>query len=106
MTGIQAGPAVMIYGTRPSRLAVDLAEQTAPLGWAPYRPPGERSASGHIVSLSHPAAAAGQVQAALASQHNIHTSSRAGGIRISLHAYNSSDDIRALAQALATITPR
>ena len=51
-----------------SRLAADLAEQTAPLGWAPYRVPGERSASGHIVSLRHPAAAADGVQAALASQ--------------------------------------
>ena len=88
-----------------SRLAADLAGQTAPLGWAPYRVPGERSASGHIVSLRHPAAAADQVQAALASQHNISTSSRAGGIRVSLHAYNSSDDIRALAQALASVTP-
>jgi selenocysteine lyase/cysteine desulfurase len=46
------------------------------------------------------------VQAALASQHQIHTSSRAGGIRVSLHAYNSSDDIRALAQALASVGPR
>ena len=85
-------------------LAADLAGQTAPLGWAPYRVPGERSASGHIVSLRHPAAAADGVQAALASQHNISTSSRAGGIRVSLHAYNSSDDIRALAQALASVT--
>jgi hypothetical protein len=77
-----------------------------PLGWAPYRAPGDRSASGHIVSLSHPAATAGQVQAALASQHNIHTSSRAGGIRVSLHAYNSSDDIHALTRALASAGPR
>jgi selenocysteine lyase/cysteine desulfurase len=89
-----------------SRLAADLAEQTAPLGWAPYRAPGERSASGHIISLRHPAAAAGQVQAALASQYQINTSSRAGGIRVSLHAYNGSDDIRALAHALASIGPR
>jgi selenocysteine lyase/cysteine desulfurase len=89
-----------------SQLAADLAEQTAPLGWAPYRAPGDRSASGHIVSLSHPAATADQVQAALASQHQIHTSSRAGGIRVSLHAYNSSDDIRALAHALASVAPR
>jgi selenocysteine lyase/cysteine desulfurase len=89
-----------------AQLAADVAEQTAPLGWAPYRAPGERSASGHIVSLRHPAATADDVQAALASQHNINTSSRAGGIRISLHAYNSSDDIRALAKALASVSPR
>jgi len=89
-----------------TRLAADLAEQTAPLGWAPYRAPGERSASGHILSLRHPAAAADQVQAALASQHHINTSSRDGGIRVSLHAYNSSDDIRALTHALASISPR
>ena len=43
------------------------------------------------------------MQAALASQHNISTSSRAGGIRVSLHAYNSSDDIRALSEALESI---
>ena len=88
-----------------SQLAADLAEQTAPLGWAPYRAPGDRSAAGHIVSLRHRAATADDVQAALASQHNIHTSSRAGRIRVSLHAYNSSDDIRALAQALASVSP-
>jgi selenocysteine lyase/cysteine desulfurase len=46
------------------------------------------------------------VQAALASQHNINTSSRAGGIRVSLHVYNSSHDIRALTQALASIGSR
>jgi len=62
--------------------------------------------SGHIISLRHPAAAADEVRAALASQYQINTSSRAGGIRISLHAYNSSDDIRALVQALASVGPR
>jgi selenocysteine lyase/cysteine desulfurase len=89
-----------------SALAAELAEQTAPLGWTPYRAPGDRSASGHIVSLRHPAATAGQVQAALANQHHINTSSRDGGIRVSLHAYNTSDDIRTLTQALASISPR
>ena len=43
---------------------------------------------------------------ALASEHKINTSSRDGGVRVSLHAYNSSDDIHALAQALASISPR
>src|SRR6516162_9541593 len=89
-----------------AQLADDLAEQAAPLGWAPYRAPGDRSASGHIVSLRRPDAAADQVQAALASQHNINTSSRAGGVRVSLHAYNTSEDIRALTHALASINPR
>ena len=88
-----------------SALTADLAEQAAPLGWTPFRAPGERAASGHIISLRHPAAPADQVQAALASQYQINTSSRAGGIRISLHAYNSSDDIRALTQALASVGP-
>jgi selenocysteine lyase/cysteine desulfurase len=89
-----------------SALAADLAEQTAPLGWTPYRAPSDRSASGHIVSLRHPAAVADEVQARLASQHQINTSCRGGGIRVSLHTYNSSNDIRALTQALASIGPR
>ena len=50
-------------------------------------------------------AAAPSLTLASASQHNINTSSRAGCIRVSLHAYNSSDDIRALAQALASVSP-
>jgi selenocysteine lyase/cysteine desulfurase len=88
------------------RLADELVEQTAALGWTPYRAPGEPSASGHIVSLRHPTAAADQVQATLASQYNVNTSSRVGGIRVSLHVYNSSHDIRALARALASVGPR
>jgi selenocysteine lyase/cysteine desulfurase len=87
-------------------LAADLVEQTAPLGWTPYRALADRSASGHIVSLRHPAAVAGDVQATLASEHRIITSSRGGGIRVSLHAYNCADDVRALAGALASAGPR
>lgn len=83
-------------------LAADLVEQAAPLGWEPYRPWGDRSASGHIVSLRHPAASAAEVQRRLAREHGIITSSRSGGVRVSLHAYNSADDVRALAQALAS----
>ncbi len=85
------------------QLAASLTEQTAPLGWAPYRPLSDRSASGHIISLRHPTAAVEAVQAALADEHQIITSSRGGGIRVSLHAYNSEDDVAALAQALDSI---
>jgi selenocysteine lyase/cysteine desulfurase len=87
------------------QLAAALVEQVAPLGWAPYRPLADRSASPHIISLRHPAAAAREVQAALAGEHNIHTSSRGAGIRVSLHAYNCGDDIQALSRALASAGP-
>jgi cysteine desulfurase / selenocysteine lyase len=89
-----------------NRLAANLAERTAPLGWTPYRPLGDRSASGHIVSLRHPDAAVEDVQAMLADEYKIITSSRGGGIRVSLHAYNSDDDVRALTEALASIGRR
>jgi selenocysteine lyase/cysteine desulfurase len=46
-----------------------------------------------------------EVQAALAREHRIHTSSRGGGIRVSLHAYNCGDDVLALSDALASIGP-
>jgi cysteine desulfurase / selenocysteine lyase len=88
-----------------SRLAADLVEQAAPLGWTPYRPLADRSASRHIVSLRHPTASAEEVQAKLATEHGIITSSRGGGIRVSLHAYNSTDDVRTLSQALASTDP-
>ena len=63
----------------------------------------EQSASGHIVSLRHPTAPVEDVQAALADEHRIITSSRVGGIRVSLHLYNSEDDVRTLAEALESI---
>jgi cysteine desulfurase/selenocysteine lyase len=85
------------------RLAARLVKQTAPLGWTPYRPLSDRCASGHIVSLRHPTAAAEEVQAALADEHRIITSSRGGGVRVSLHVYNSDDDVRAVSAALGSI---
>ena len=85
------------------RLAASLVERTTPLGWTPYRPLSDQSASGHIVSLRHPTAAVEEVQAALAEKHKIITSSRGGGIRVSLHVYNSDDDVRALSEALESI---
>jgi len=85
------------------RLAASLVERTAPLGWTPYRPLSDPSASGHIVSLRHATAAVDEVQAALAGEHRIITSARGGGIRVSLHAYNSDDDVRALSEVLGSI---
>ena len=84
-------------------LAGSLVEQVAPLGWTPFRALDERSASGHIVSLRHPTAPVEEVQAILAEEHRIITSSRVGGIRVSLHLYNSEDDVLALAEALESI---
>ena len=84
-------------------LADSLVKRVAPLGWTPYRPRSDQSASGHIVSLRHPTAVVEEVQAVLADEHRIITSSRAGGIRVSLHVYNSEDDVRALTEALESI---
>ncbi len=100
------GIGLMSIHEHAGRLAADLAEQTAPLGWTPYRALADRSASRHIISLSHPAAVVEEVQAALAAEHRIHTSSRGGGIRVSLHAYNGGDDVLALSDALASTGPR
>ena len=86
-----------------TRLADSLVRETAPLGWTPYRPLSAPSACGHIVSLRHPTAAVEEVQAALGREHRIITSSRVGGIRVSLHIYNSEDDVRALSEALESI---
>ena len=88
------------------RLAASVVARTAPMGWAPYRSLTDPSASGHIVSLRHPTAVIEDVQGALADEYRIVTSSRGGGIRVSLHAYNSDDDVDALVAALAALPAR
>ncbi len=82
-------------------LARELVAATAPHGWTPYRDLDAPGASHHIVSLRHPALAAAAVQARLADEHRIVIGSRGGGIRVSLHGYNDSSDIEALAGAMA-----
>ena len=52
------------------------------------------------MSLRHPALGAAAIQARLAAEHQIMVSSRGGGIRVSLHGYNDSSDIKALADAM------
>lgn len=86
------------------RLAASVVARTAPIGWAPYRPLTDPSASGHIVSLRHPTAVIEDVQAALVEEHRIVTSARGGGIRVSLHAYNTEEDVSALVDALAALS--
>ena len=81
-------------------LSTQLLDASARLGWVPYRSLHDRSGCGHIISLRHPDAVAADVQAWLAREHRINVSARVGGIRVSLHAYNSSEDVRALVQAL------
>lgn len=81
-------------------LAGELVDLVAPSGWYPFRPVGDPSASPHIVSLRHPRASGRDVQAALARDHSVFTSSRGDGIRVSLHGYNTLDDLHELASAL------
>ena len=81
-------------------LARELVAATAPHGWTPFRDLDAPGASHHIVSLRHPTLAAHEIQARLAEEHDIVVSSRGGGIRVSLHAYNDSSDIDALADAI------
>jgi selenocysteine lyase/cysteine desulfurase len=81
-------------------LAHELVAALAPYGWAPFRPLDTPAASNHIVSLRHPTRSASTVQAILAAEHDIVVGSRGGGMRISIHGYNDSRDIAALAGAL------
>ena len=81
-------------------LARELVAAMTPHGWTPFRDLDAPGASHHIVSLRHPALGAAAIQARLAAEHQIVVSSRGGGIRVSLHAYNDSSDIEALADAI------
>jgi selenocysteine lyase/cysteine desulfurase len=81
-------------------LARELVAATTPYGWTPFRDLDAPGASQHIVSLRHPTLAAPAIQARLAEEHQIVVSSREGGIRVSLHAYNDSSDIETLADAM------
>jgi cysteine desulfurase / selenocysteine lyase len=81
-------------------LARELVAAAADAGWTPFRDLGAPGASRHIVSLRHPSLDAESVQAYLADEHGIVVSSRGGGIRVSLHAYNDSSDVAALVSGL------
>ncbi len=82
------------------RLAERLVDGVGELGWHPFRPLGDPSASSHIVSLRHadrdPAVAAER----LASDRRIICGGRGGGLRISLHVYNDDEDVDRLVEAM------
>jgi cysteine desulfurase / selenocysteine lyase len=82
------------------RLATHLVDRVAELGWRPFRPPGDPSAAPHIVSLRHADHDPAVTAERLASEARIICGRRAGGLRISLHAYNDSDDVDRLVEAL------
>jgi cysteine desulfurase/selenocysteine lyase len=82
------------------RLAMYLVDRVAELGWRPFRPPSDASAAPHIVSLRHADHDPGVTAERLASEARIICGRRAGGLRISLHAYNEGEDVDRLVEAL------
>jgi selenocysteine lyase/cysteine desulfurase len=84
-------------------LARRLVATAAGAGWRPFRSPDDRAASSHIVSLRHPRHDAAGVAARLAGQHGVVCGGRAGGLRVSLHAYNDDTDVDRLVTALHEI---
>lgn len=84
-------------------LAQRLIAAVAELGWQPFRSLDDRAASPHIVSLRHPRHDAAAVAARLAEEHGIVCGGRAGGVRVSLHAYNDETDVDRLADALQAL---
>lgn len=85
------------------RLASELIEGVEPLGWRPFRSIDDPSASPHLISLRNPNLDARRVRSMLHQEHGIVTSARLNGIRVSLHCYNDSGDVSALAKALNVI---
>ncbi len=84
-------------------LAEDLVDALESLGWRPFRSLDDPSASAHIVALRHPDLDAATVRRMLHHEHRVITSARLDAIRVSLHVYNDSSDIDALADALTLI---
>jgi selenocysteine lyase/cysteine desulfurase len=82
------------------RLAARLIDRAGELAWRPFRALGDASAASHIVSLRHAHRDPGVVAERLASDHGIICGGRAGGLRISLHAYNDDEDVDRLVEAL------
>jgi selenocysteine lyase/cysteine desulfurase len=82
------------------RLATRLIDRVGELGWRPFRPLSDPSAASHIVSLRHPQSDPRVAAERLSSDHRIICGGRAGGLRISLHAYNDGEDVDRLVDAM------
>jgi cysteine desulfurase/selenocysteine lyase len=80
-------------------LAEELVGRVEPLGWTPFRRLDGGGSCGHIASLRHATLSEAAVQATLAAEYGVIVGSRGGGIRISLHGYNDSSDVAAVAHA-------
>lgn len=89
--------------THARHLAAELIDAVRPSGWRPFRALDDPAASPHLVALRHPDQDAATVRRILHDEHGIVVSARLGAIRVSLHVYNDSSDINALAGALAAI---
>ena len=87
-------------GQHARRLATYLVDRVAELGWRPFRPPSDPSAAPHLVSLRHDDHDPAVTAERLASGSRIVCGGRAGGLRISLHAYNDGGDVDRLVEAL------
>jgi selenocysteine lyase/cysteine desulfurase len=88
------------------RLTTCLVDRVAELGWRPFRPPSDPSAAPHIVSLRHADHDPAVTAECLAAESRIVCGGRAGGLRISLHAYNDGGDVDRLVEALGRLSPR
>jgi selenocysteine lyase/cysteine desulfurase len=82
------------------QLAQRLVAGVAELGWRPFRPLDDPAAASHIVSLRHADHEPAAVARRLADEHGVICGGRAGGLRISLHAYNDDVDIDRLTDVL------
>jgi len=84
-------------------LATHLVGRVAGLGWHPFRPPSDPSAAPHIVSLRHPDHDPGETSDRLTSEFGVICGGRAGGLRVSLHAYNDGGDVDRLVETLGRL---